>query len=44
MVQLTTGAIKVLYDDDKNSPLHNGPIVQVINIKAVAVAGGTRYR
>ncbi|KAI7896852.1 uncharacterized protein EV154DRAFT_410881, partial [Mucor mucedo] len=44
MVQLTAGAIKVLYDDDKSSPLYSDPFVQVINIKAVAVAGGTRYR
>lgn len=44
MVQLTSGAIRVLYDDDKSSPLYQDPLVQVINIKAVAVAGGTRYR
>ncbi|GAA5797111.1 putative replication factor-A protein 1 [Helicostylum pulchrum] len=41
---LTAGAIKVLYDDNKDSPLYRDPVVQIINIKAVAVAGGTRYR
>ncbi|KAG2229080.1 putative replication factor-A protein 1 [Thamnidium elegans] len=41
---LTSGAIKVLYDDNKDSPLYRDPIVQIINIKPVAVAGGTRYR
>lgn len=44
MVELSSGSIRVLYDDDKSSPLYKEPIVQVINIKAVAVAGGTRYR
>jgi hypothetical protein len=42
--QLTAGAIKVLYEDEKTSPLYNNPLLQVINIKPVAVAGGTRYR
>lgn len=42
--QLTSGAIKVLYDDNKDSPLYRDPLVQIINVKPVAVAGGTRYR
>jgi hypothetical protein len=42
--ELTVGAIKALYENDTNSPVHNDPIVQIINIKPVAVQGGTRYR
>ncbi|CAO3636360.1 unnamed protein product [Mucor hiemalis] len=42
--QLTTGSIKVLYNNEKSSPLYNKPIVQVIDIKPVSVTGGTRYR
>lgn len=41
---VTTGCIRVLYDDDRESPLHTNPLVQIINIKAVSVQGGTRYR
>jgi hypothetical protein len=44
MIQLTAGSIQALYNEDKNSPLHNNPTVQVINIKTVNVQGGARHR
>ncbi|KAI9482714.1 MAG: hypothetical protein EXX96DRAFT_555382 [Benjaminiella poitrasii] len=44
MAQLSTGSVKVLYDEDKLNPLHNNPTVQIINIKAVNVQGGARHR
>ncbi|KAI7906225.1 uncharacterized protein BX663DRAFT_499321 [Cokeromyces recurvatus] len=44
MAQLSTGSVKVLYDEDKANPLHNNPTVQIINIKAVNVQGGARHR
>ncbi|KAI8639445.1 replication factor-A protein 1 [Parasitella parasitica] len=43
-MSLTTGAVKVLYDEQKGNPLHNNPTVQIINIKAVTVNGGIRHR
>lgn len=43
-MSLSTGAIKVLYDEDKSNPLHTNPTVQIINIKAVTVQGGIRHR
>ncbi|KAF1804516.1 hypothetical protein V8B55DRAFT_1499736 [Mucor lusitanicus] len=43
-MSLSTGAIKVLYDEDKTNPLHSNPTVQIINIKAVTVQGGIRHR
>jgi hypothetical protein len=42
--QLSAGAIKAIYYEEKSNPLSNNPIVQVINIKAVPVNGSTRYR
>jgi hypothetical protein len=44
MPQLTTGSIQALYNEDKASPLHQNPTVQVINIKTVNVQGGARHR
>ncbi|KAI8982961.1 putative replication factor-A protein 1 [Pilobolus umbonatus] len=44
MSELTQGCIKAIYDGETESPLLANPIVQVINIKAVAANGGTRYR
>lgn len=44
MSQLTTGSIRIIYDEDKSSPLYNNPTVQIINIKAVNVQGGARHR
>jgi hypothetical protein len=43
-MSLSTGAVKVLYDEQKENPLHNNPTVQIINIKAVSVQGGIRHR
>ncbi|CAO3638936.1 unnamed protein product [Cunninghamella echinulata] len=43
MNQLTNGAIKALYNSDANNTVSN-PVVQLINIKGVQAANGTRYR
>lgn len=43
-MSLSTGAIKVLYNDEKSNPLYTDPTVQIINIKAVTVQGGIRHR
>ncbi|CEP18126.1 hypothetical protein [Parasitella parasitica] len=43
-MSLTTGAVKVLYDEQKGHPLHSNPTVQIINIKAITVNGGIRHR
>ncbi|KAI8380352.1 hypothetical protein BD560DRAFT_365748 [Blakeslea trispora] len=44
MVQLTSGSIKALSEDDKNSPAYNNPVVQIINLRAVTVNGSVRHR
>lgn len=44
MAQLTAGSIQAIYGEDKVNPLYNNPVVQVINLKAVNVQGGARYR
>ncbi|KAI8970131.1 replication factor-A protein [Mycotypha africana] len=44
MPQISEGALKVLYDEDKQNPLHKNPKLQLLSIKGVNVNGGTRYR
>ncbi|KAI8884645.1 putative replication factor-A protein 1 [Backusella circina FSU 941] len=44
MAQVTAGSIKALYNGEKDTPLVNSPLVQIINIKSIPATSGTRYR
>ncbi|KAG2184694.1 hypothetical protein INT43_000607 [Umbelopsis isabellina] len=45
MAQPTSGSIKAIYNDQKESPLCKNPVVQVINIKKVPTSNNiNRYR
>ncbi|GAB5586089.1 Replication factor A protein 1 [Umbelopsis nana] len=45
MAQPTSGSIKAIYNDQKDSPLCQNPVVQVINIKKVPTSNNVnRYR
>ncbi|KAM3586834.1 Replication factor A protein 1 [Umbelopsis sp. WA50703] len=45
MAQPTSGSIKAIYNDQKDSPLCKNPVVQVINIKKVPTSNNVnRYR
>ncbi|KAH8554654.1 putative replication factor-A protein 1 [Umbelopsis sp. PMI_123] len=45
MAQPTNGSIKAIYNDQKDSPLYQNPVVQVINIKKVPTSNNVnRYR